>query len=95
MATMRMYDSLGYAKTLVKRGVEPKVAEAFAETNQEYYETVIDDLATKEFVRHEITSLEKRMTMTIGKMLAFAVGVILAGIPIILAIMQRLSVTTP
>jgi len=58
MATLRMYDSLGYAKALVKKGVDVKVAEAFAETNQEYYETFINDLATKEFVKSEIQGLK-------------------------------------
>jgi len=58
MTVLRMYDSLGYAKTLIKRGVDQKTAEAIAETNQEYYETFINDLATKDFVRNEIQSLK-------------------------------------
>jgi len=44
-----------------------------------------------EKIRHEITASEKRMTMTIGKMLAFAVGVILAAPPLIEAFLQRLE----
>jgi len=39
----------------------------------------------------EISQLEKRMMLAIGKMLAFAVGVILAGIPIIQAVINRLG----
>jgi len=58
MVTLRLYDSLGYTKSLVKRGVDQKVAEAIAETNQEYYETFVNDLATKDFVRNEVQSLK-------------------------------------
>jgi len=39
----------------------------------------------------EISQLEKRMMLAMGKMLAFAVGVILAGIPIIQAVINRLG----
>jgi len=34
-------------------------------------------------IKYEISSRERRMTMTMGKLIAFAVGVMLAGIPII------------
>jgi len=39
----------------------------------------------------EIANLEKRMIMTTGKMLAVAVGILLAGIPIIQALITKLS----
>jgi len=64
------------------------------------FETKLEQVATRldhkidteiEKIRHEITASEKRMTMTIGKMLAFAVGVILAAPPLIQALLQRLG----
>jgi len=95
MTTVRTFDTLGYAKFLAEHGFEKTQAEALAEAN---YEFLINDLATKEFVhtenekiRHEITATEMRITQTIGKMLAVAVGVILAGIPIIQALLARLG----
>jgi len=42
-------------------------------------------------LKAEITASEVRMTQTTGKMLAFAVGVMLAGIPIIQALITKLG----
>jgi len=95
MASVRTFDTLGYAKFLTSKGVEVKVAEALAEANHEF---LINDLATKEFVhneiekvRHEIAASENRLLRSIGKMLVAAVGVILAGIPIVLSLAQKLG----
>jgi len=86
--TVRTFDTLGYAKFLANKGVEAKVAEALAEAN---YEFLVNDLATKEFVHNEITAAENRIGKMFGKMLAVAVGAILAGIPIIQALLQKLG----
>jgi len=88
MATVRTFDTLGYAKYLAENGFEKNQAEALAEAN---YEFLMNDLATKEFVRHEITAAEMRITQSTGKMIAVAVGVMLAGIPIIQALLARLG----
>jgi len=99
MASVRTFDTLGYAKFLAEKGVEPKVAEALAEANYEY---LVNDLATKEFVHNEIeravgklenkiTSSENKMMRINAAMLAFAVGILLAGIPIIQAVMNKLG----
>jgi len=97
------FDTLAYAQALVSRGFEQKQAEALAVVTRDF---VISGQATNEFVdkaiqdakneikqevRVEIARLENRMTMTTGKMLAFAVGVLLAGIPIIQALLARLG----
>jgi len=92
MASVRTFDTLGYAKFLAENGFAKEQAEALAEAN---YEFLINDLATKEFVRNEIYALENRLLKALGKMIAVATGVIVAGIPIILAVMQRLSAATP
>jgi len=95
MATIRTFDTLGYAKYLAENGFEKNQAEALAEAN---YGFLMNDLATKEFVhreiektRHEITAAEMRITQSTGKMIAVAVGVLLAGIPIIQALLARLG----
>jgi len=95
MASVRTFDTLGYAKFLAEKGFKKEQAEALAEAN---YEFLINDLATKEFVhnenekiRREIVEAEKRMTMTMGKLIAFAIGIILAGAPIIQALLNRLG----
>jgi len=139
MATLQAFDTLGYVKTLTRKGYEREKAEALAEAQQEFF---AKDVASENFVRdelekatnklenkieqegarlenkieqeiakldnkiakldnkiereieklrHEITASEKRMTMATGKMLAFAVGVILAGLPIIQAILAKMG----
>jgi len=92
MAAINTFNTLGFAKFLADNGFEKKQAEALAEA---YYEFQINDLATKEFVRSELQRenalLEKRMTMTMGKMITVAVGVMLAGIPIIQAVIAKLG----
>jgi len=90
MATIRTFDTLGYAKFLAENGFEKEQAEALAEAN---YEFLINDLATKEFVRAELQRenalLETRLMHSMGKMIAVAVGVMLAGIPIIQAALSK------
>jgi len=82
MATVRTFDTLGYAKSLASKGVDAKVAEALAEANHEY---LINDLATKDFVHSEIKEAENSLLKAMGKMIAVATGIILAGIPLIQA----------
>jgi len=88
MATVRTFDTLGYAKFLAENGFEKNQAEALAEAN---YEFLINDLATKEFVRTEIMALENRQNRANAKLVVFATGVILAGIPIIQALITKLG----
>jgi len=53
----------------------------------------IDKLRTelKAEIKVEIKAVENRLIQTTGKMLAFAVGVMLAGIPIIQALLAKLG----
>jgi len=87
MATARIFDTLGYAKFLASRGVEAKVAEAFAEANNEF---LLNDLATKEFVHNEIKQATLELKIWLGKTFVVATGVLLTGIPVIVTILQRL-----
>jgi len=91
MATVRTFDTLGYAKFLASKGVEAKVAEALAEANHEF---LINDLATKEFVRSELQRetalLENRLVKSLGKLFFASVSLLAIVMPVIYMILQRL-----
>jgi len=95
MASVRTFDTLGYAKFLVENGFKKEQAEALAEANYEY---LVNDLATKEFVqrelqdvknelRLEISSSENRMMRVNAALIAFAI----AAIPIIQVLLSKLN----
>jgi len=95
MASVRTFDTLGYAKFLAENGFAKEQAEALAEANYEY---LVNDLATKEFVqrevkdarnelKHEITASENRMMRVNAALIAFAI----VAIPVIQVLLSKLS----
>jgi len=89
MATTRTFDTLGYAKFLISRGFEKEKAEALAEGQHEFFS---HDVATKEFVSGELNSAllaqEIRLLKIIGEMFVASVTILLAGIPLIMKLIQ-------
>jgi len=88
MATVRTFDTFGYASFLASKGIEAKTAEALTDANHEF---LINNLATKDFVHTEVTASENRIVKSVGRMLAVAVAAILVSIPIVMAIVQKLG----
>jgi len=93
------FDTLAYVQALVARGFEQKQAESLVVVTRDF---VISGQATNAFVqseikeakselKHEMALLENRLNKANAKMLAFAVTVILAGIPIVQAFLQKLG----
>ncbi len=75
------FDTMLFAKALVKRGMSSKDAIALAIEAKAH---IVDSMATKTDLRTEIASSEMRMTIRIGGMFIVAVTVILAVLPFLL-----------
>jgi len=89
------FDTLAYVQALVARGFEQKQAEALAVVTCDF---VISGQATNEFVQSEIREVKSKLKhemallkLSIGKMIGAAVGVLLAGIPIIQVLLSKLA----
>jgi len=106
MTTLHAFDTLAYTKALVDRGYERDKAEALAEAQREFFvkELASEDFVRAEIdkvrseidkvkveLKNEIIMAENRTLQTTGKMLAVAVGILLAGIPIIQVFLARLG----
>ncbi|WP_313026826.1 hypothetical protein [Brucella sp.] len=75
------FDTMLFAKALVKRGMSSKDAIALAIEAKAH---IVDSMATKTDLRTEIANSEMRMTIRIGGMFIVAVTVILAVLPFLL-----------
>jgi hypothetical protein len=79
------FDTLKFANTLKEAGVSAAQAEAEAMALSEVLEINLKELATKEDLKHEADGLrrdmremEQRLTIKLGAMLAFAIGLVAA-----------------
>lgn len=75
------FDTMLFAKALVRRGMGSKDAIALAIEAKAH---IVDSMATKDDLKTEIAHSEMRMTIRIGAMFVAAVTVILAVLPFVL-----------
>jgi primosomal protein N'' len=67
------FDTLQYAKALVKAGFTERQAETLVE---EQSKLVRKDLVTKSYLDQEVKLLEQRLTIKLGGMITIAVAVV-------------------
>ncbi|MGZ8237227.1 MAG: DUF1640 domain-containing protein [Methylobacter sp.] len=81
------FDTLKYANRLKAAGAEPKVAEAEAEALAEVFELNLNEVATREDLKHmeerlserleaRLLQLEQRMITKLGGVLVVAIGAV-------------------
>jgi hypothetical protein len=81
------FDTLKYANRLKAAGAEPKVAEAEAEALAEVFELNLNEIATREDLKHmeerlnerleaRLLQLEQRMIIKLGGLMVVAIGAV-------------------
>lgn len=81
------FDTLKYANRLKAAGAEPKIAEAEAEALAEVFELNLNEVATREDLKHmeerlnerleaRLIQLEQRMIIKLGGLMVVAVGTV-------------------
>jgi len=81
------FDTLKYANRLKAAGAEPKVAEAEAEALAEVFELNLNEVATREDLKHmeerlnerleaRLLQLEQRMIIKLGGLMVVAIGAV-------------------
>ncbi|PYE90012.1 hypothetical protein [Phyllobacterium leguminum] len=75
------FDTLGYSKRLRDGGIDQKHAEHHAEAVRDF---VMPELATKADLRAALETQTLRLTLVNGGMLATAIGILLAALPLFL-----------
>jgi len=81
------FDTLKYANRLKAAGAEPKVAEAEAEALAEVFELHLNEIATREDLKHmeerlnerleaRLLQLEQRMIIKLGGLMVVAIGAV-------------------
>ncbi|HEY8219512.1 MAG TPA: DUF1640 domain-containing protein [Methylobacter sp.] len=81
------FDTLKYANRLKAAGAEPKVAEAEAEALAEVFELNLNEVATRDDLKHmeerlnerletRLLQLEQRMVIKLGGLMVVAIGAV-------------------
>jgi Tfp pilus assembly protein PilO len=81
------FDTLKYANRLKSAGAEPRIAEAEAEALAEVFELNLNEVATREDLKHteerlnerldaRLLQLEQRMIIKLGGLMVVAIGAV-------------------
>jgi len=81
------FDTLKYANRLKAAGAEPKIAEAEAEALAEVFELNLNEVATRDDLKHmeerlnerleaRLLQLEQRMVIKLGGLMVVAIGAV-------------------
>ena len=81
------FDTLKYANRLKAAGAEPKIAEAEAEALAEVFELNLNEVATRDNLKHmeerlnerleaRLLQLEQRMVIKLGGLMVVAIGAV-------------------